>query len=156
MVERGIPIAEVFEGSSPFSRSINGVNMSSSFEYKNRHIAYALGRSRFELMGDVYNRYNHEIMDMDSFARIVDHMANILSRQDMHPENCNIFMAAQCFVATCFKKQVPDSNMFDVFLGEEFQTELSELINVDYGVLCNAIHVGNVQVDLDALYANAR
>ena len=119
-------------------------------------LAIELGRGRMELMGDVYNRYTHEIMDMASFSRIVNQIVEIVTQQLMRPGNCNLLMAAQCFVATCMKKQVPDSNMFDVFLGEEFQKELSTFVNVDYGALYNAIQVGNVHVDLEALYANAR
>lgn len=115
-----------------------------------------LGYGRLELMVDVYNRHLHEIMSMESFSHIVDQIVDIITRQLLRPGNCDLVMATQCFVATCMKKQVPDSTRFDVFLSDGFQTQLSTLLNLDYPALAAAIQVGSVHVDLEALFAEPK
>ena len=115
-------------------------------------------RVRLELMEDILNRHSREIISMASHAEISHQIIETITQQLLRPGDCDLAMAAQCFVALCLSKMLEragaNTSMFDAFLTPEYRGELSKLIGLDTNLLEGAIWIGAVKADLDALYGD--
>jgi hypothetical protein len=115
-------------------------------------------RVRLEVMEDILNRHSHEIISMASHAEISHQIIETITQQFLRPGDCDLAMAAQCFVALCLSKMLKhagaDPSMFDMFLTPEYRGELSKLIGLNTNLLEGAIWIGAVKTDLDALYGD--
>lgn len=110
-----------------------------------------LYRARLELMEDVYNRHLHEIISRESHAAVSRQIAEIITQQLLRPGDCDLMMAAQCFVGMCMKKTA-QTDMFDEFLTDEYRAHLSKLIGVESWCLEGAIQIGAVRTNFYSLY----
>lgn len=115
-------------------------------------------RARLELMEDVLNRHSHEIISMASHAEISHQIIETITQQLLRPGDCDLVMAAQCFVALCLSKMLEragaDTSLFNTFLTPEYRGELSKFVGLDTNLLEGAIWIGAVKADLDALYGD--
>ncbi len=114
-----------------------------------------LYRARLELMEDVLNRHVHENISRESHAMVSNQIVEIINRQLLRPGDCDLLMAAQCFVGMCMKKMVmstPPTDMFDEFLTKEYRAHLSKLIGVESWYLEGAIQIGAVRTNFYSLY----
>lgn len=119
------------------------------------HLKCELFRSRLELMEAVLNRHVHEIISRESHAAVSHQIVEIITQQLLRPGDCDLMMAAQCFVGMCMKKMVmstPPTDMFDDFLTDEYRAHLSKLIGVDSWRLEGAIQIGAVRTNFYSLY----
>jgi len=124
-------------------------------ECMQKALVHEICRGRLELMEDVLNRHTHEIISRESHAAVSHQIVEIINQQLLRPGDCDLMMAAQCFVGMCMKKMVmstPPTNMFDDFLTDECRAHLSKLIGVDSWRLENAIQIGAVRTNLTDLY----
>ena len=111
--------------------------------------------SRLELMEDIFNRHIHEIISRESHAAVSHQIVEIISQQLLRPGDCDLMMAAQCFVGMCMKKMVmcsPPTDIFDDFLTDEYRAHLSKLIGVDSWRLERSIQIGGVRTNFYSLY----
>lgn len=106
---------------------------------------------RLELMEDVLNRHVHEIISRESHAAVSHQIVEIITQQLLRPGDCDLMMAAQCFVGMCMKKMAR-TDMFDDFLTDEYREHLSKLIGVNSWRLEGAIQIGAVRTNFYSLY----
>ncbi len=119
------------------------------------HLKCELFHARLELMEDVLNRHIHEIISRESHAVVSHQIEEIINQQLLRPGDCDLMMAAQCFVGMCMKKMLmctPPTNMFDDFLTDEYRAHLSKLIGVDSWRLEDDIQIGAVRTNFYSLY----
>ena len=124
-------------------------------EYMQKTLIQEICHSRLELMEDVLNRHVHEIISRESHAAVSHQIVEIINQQLLRPGDCDLMMAAQCFVGMCMKKMVmstPPTDMFDDFLTDEYRAHLSKLIGVDSWRLEGAIQIGAVRTNFYSLY----
>jgi len=113
--------------------------------------------ARIEIMEDVLNRYTHEIVSLEKHSEISHQIADIITRQLLRPADCDVLMAAQCFVGMCMKKMVmctPPTTMFDEFLTDEYRKHLNLLIGVDTNLLEGTIQIGAIRTSVYSFFAN--
>lgn len=124
-------------------------------EYMQKTLIQEICYSRLELMEDVLNRHIHEIISRESHAAVSHQIVEIINQQLLQPGDCDLMMAAQCFVGMCMKNMVmstPPTTMFDDFLTDEYRAHLNKLIGVDSWRLEGAIQIGAVRTNFYSLY----
>lgn len=62
--------------------------------------------ARCSLMTDIYNRNSREIMSPTVLERITHDIEDAVAKQLLMPANCDLHMAAQCFVARAMAEEL--------------------------------------------------
>lgn len=78
-----------------------------------------------EILIDIYNKYVNELADFANIDNIANECAIELQR---YYEDCNVFQAAQCFVALCYmKRNLYTYSELERYLTDEAKQNLEKL-----------------------------
>jgi len=84
--------------------------------------------ARASLMEDIYNRHTGEIISRSLLDTITAEIEDTLSRQLMMPNDCDMHMAVQCFVARAMSSRLQNPDWLYEYMDVEHELELTGLL----------------------------
>jgi len=93
-----------------------------------RALTDELRYSRLSMMQDIYNRHSGEVISRDLLDGITAEIEDTLSRQLMMPNDCDMHMAVQCFVARAMSSRLQNPDWLYEYMDVEHEQALVGLL----------------------------
>ena len=95
--------------------------------------------ARETLMEDIYNRHSGEVISHAMLDAITAEIEDTFSRQMMIPDECDLHMAVQCFVARAMSSRLQNPDWLYEFMDEAHEKELIGLLGQRRCPRCTSI-----------------